>query len=300
MSLHNQSIVFNNKMNWQSVYNLPTRDQIAASSKRCRSPYIAGWFEIPEDVRYTEYAVDFRAEHLPKGTYCCLGNWTMDYSSLNSRYTSISAEKGISGYAGFQNIDDGTKVSIMSFWDVYCRKPGGGTDLIRAKRVYPHVTQFSETFTGEGEGVHCTQVYEWKANHWYRMHLRCVTNPQTHNTMVEQWVCDLENDEYTLLCIYDIGVRNSAFKGGMAIFLENYLTEYAGEVRTLEVENPIYREESSGQWKKIKAITFYPNSSALPMDYRGGYRYGVSQNRVWMITDGVGRGTQGIERFQIE
>ena len=115
--------VFTRDMDWAKVYTLPSRAKIAAYTNptKCRSPYIAGWFNLPAEVRYTEYAVDFKADYLPKGTYCCLGNWVMDYSSLEARYKKAGTEYGISGYAGFQNIEGGEKVSIMSFGIFFVR-----------------------------------------------------------------------------------------------------------------------------------------------------------------------------------
>ena len=108
--------------NWSSVFAMPTADEINAYQNQSthRAPYIAGWLSIPGDTRYTEYVVDFKADLLPNGTYCCLGNWQMDYSYLERQYTSVHTEySGVSGYAGFQSLGDGTRVSIMSFWDVY-------------------------------------------------------------------------------------------------------------------------------------------------------------------------------------
>ena len=75
-------------MNWQKVFPFPTREQIAAAShpRRGRSPFLCGWLKIPESVRFNEYMVDFKADHLPKGTYCCLGQWVMDTSGLQKQY----------------------------------------------------------------------------------------------------------------------------------------------------------------------------------------------------------------------
>jgi len=83
------------------------------------------------------------------------------------------------------------------------------------------------------------------------MHLKCGTSQETGNTVVEQWVCDLSTGEYTLLCSYDIGVPNSSFKGQMAVFLENYLTQYAGDVRSMEICNAKYLDAVTGQWITI-------------------------------------------------
>ena len=80
-----------------------------------------------------------------------------------------------------------------------------------------------DSFGGEGTGARALVDYEWESDHWYTMHIRCMTSETTGNTVVEQWVCDLETGEWTLLTAYDIGFKNSSFKGSIAIFLENYL-----------------------------------------------------------------------------
>lgn len=276
-------------MNWQTVFEIPSSAEIQKHNRksRIRSPYIYGWLSIPAGTIYTEYSIEFKAEYLPKGTYCCLGNWTMDYSSLERQYKSVRTEyQGVHAYAGFQNLHNGKMVSIMSFWDIFCKDSYGRETVIRAKRVYPKMTSYSEEFTGEGTGVHCTVPYDWKANHWYRMHLRCVTSRETGNTVVEQWVCDVETEQYVLLCSYDTGVKNSSFKGSIAVFLENYLTEYSGEVRSMEVRNAKYFNAVTKKWQSITEA-YIGSDSGLPR-YEGSYNFGAFGNEFWMITSGVG------------
>lgn len=62
-------------IDWGSVFQLPSADEIAAyqNPNNSRSPYICGWLSIPADVKYSEYKVEFKADYLPEGTYCCLG-----------------------------------------------------------------------------------------------------------------------------------------------------------------------------------------------------------------------------------
>ncbi|MBE6731606.1 MAG: DUF3472 domain-containing protein [Ruminococcaceae bacterium] len=274
--------------NWAEKFEMPDSASISNhnASSTCRSPYIAGWFSIPEDTRYTEYSVDFKVDHLPIGTYCCLGNWVMDYSYLESQYASVHTEYvGVSAYAGFQNIYDGSKKAIMSFWDVYCEDYNGNNTTIRAKQIYPEDAQM-DSFGGEGTGARALVDYQWESGHWYTMHIRCRVSDTTGNTVVEQWVCDLETGEWTLLTAYDIGFKNSAFKGSIAIFLENYLNEYSGEVRTMTVRNPRYLDVKTNQWRAINEV-YLSSNGGLPT-YDGSYNFGVEDDTVWMITSGVG------------
>lgn len=276
------------ELGWESIFVNPSNEEIRSYNENAtrRSPYIYGWFTLPEDTRYTEYMIDFKAEHLPKGTYCSLGNWYMDYSYLEKQYESVRVESSIHAYAGFQNTDKDEKVAIMSFWDVFCKDYSGNETILRPTRTYPLETDGSEDFTGEGTGTHCIVPYEWKAGKWYRMHLVSFPSQQTGNTVVEQWVCDLETGEYTILCGYDTGVPNSAFKGSIAVFLENYLPEYAGDIRSMEIKNARYLEEATGKWVAL-TDAYVGSDSGLP-NYEGSYDFGVSNGNLWMITSGVG------------
>ena len=283
-----EQLLTTEELGWNSIFEIPSHEEIQSYNVIAtkRSPYIYGWFSVPQDVRYTEYMIDFKAGHLPKGTYCSLGCWYMDYSHLESQYESVRVDSTVHAYAGFQNIDNGEKVSIMSFWDVLCKDFTGKETVIRAKRVYPETTDYSQDFTGEGTGAHCSVPYDWEVGHWYRMHLKCGTSQETGNTVVEQWVCDLASGDYTLLCSYDIGVPNSTFKGQMAVFLENYMPEHAGDVRSMEICNAKYLDAATGQWITI-TDAYVGSDSGLP-NYEGSYDFGVVDDHIWMITSGVG------------
>lgn len=275
-------------MDWNSVFELPAKDEIAGymNPNKSLAPYIYGWLDILPEIKYSEYCIDFKADYLPTATYCCLGQWTLDYSALEKEYEEVRTEyAGVHGYGGFQNTVDGM-VSILSFWDVYCKDESGREITIRAKRVYPETTDKSEDFGGEGTGAHCLVPYEWEAGHWYRMHVKCVEAQDTENTVIEQWVCDLKTDEWTLLCSYDLGVKDVSFIGVAAMFLEDYLYQYAGEVRSLEVRNIKYLEESSQEWKTVTSA--YMGSNGGIPKYEGSYNFGTFGDRFWMITSGVG------------
>ena len=288
--VYSDTFLISEDLNWAALTNLPTKDEIAAcnSAAAGRSPYMCAWLTIPSGTRYREYTIEFKSDYFPRGSYYALGNWYMDYPELERQYASVRTEYGISGYAGFQNIHDGSHLGIMSFWDAYCTDASGNTTTVRARPIYPENPYKAGEFEGEGVGAQCMDYYDWKENHWYRVHLRCIDSTATGNTEVEFWVCDLETGEYTLICAYDLGTANVAFEGGIAIFLENYLNEYAGEIRTLEVRNAMYLEETSGQWKGITEANMIPNGSALSMDYIGSYDYGVEGNTLWIMTTGVG------------
>ncbi len=286
-AVHRERFVITQKWSWESVFPFPSKQEIATyrNVRNLRSPYISGWLLLPAETRYTEYTVDFKADHLPKGTYCCLGNWGMDYSSLQKRYRSVrTAYDGVHAYAGFQRIADGRMVSIMSFWDIDCQDAFGNQTTLRARRLYPETVIDGGRFWGEGDGARSSAPFAWEARHWYRMHLKCICSQD--KSLLEQWVCDLETGEYTLLCRYEIDVPNTAFKGSIAFFLENYLTETAGEVRSMEVCNAQYLDADTKQWQTIKQVQM-SSRDGVP-HYEGSYNFGVTDGRMWMITSGVG------------
>lgn len=252
-----------------------------------QSPYVFATFTMPDGVKYTEYSVEFKADHTPDGSYWCLGCWAMDYSSLLKKYRSYRTETDhCQAYGGFQKIHDGTTVSILSFWDILCETMDGRQETIRAKRVYPKSTQYSDEFWGEGTGAHCTVDYPWQKGRWYRMHLKCRTAVATGNTAVEQWVTDVETGGETLLCSYDTGVKGAVFKNAMSLFLENYLSRFAGEVRSMEVRNAKYKEAITGRWIPLTEAVFELNGG--PPSYEGSYEFDTENDRFRMITSGVG------------
>lgn len=276
---------------WNTVFEFPTEEDIAQYNKdnQKRAPYICGWLQKPEDTKYTEYMIDFRADCVANGTYISLANWYMDYSALEEKYESVEMD-GVAGYAGFQKISNGQMYSIMSFWDVFCKDKEGNRVTVRAKRVFPETTGSKEEFDGEGTGAHHSDPYVWESDHWYRMHLKCSTSNETGNTLVEQGVWDLETDTYTTLCIYDVGVPNATFKGAIGVFLENYDARYAGQVRTIEICNAKYLDATTNQWNDLKQIYISSQQPGAEQTllYSGSYNFGVTENRVWMITSGVG------------
>ena len=283
-----KSFTFVNPMDWNSVFPIPSSSDIDAANQTAtvRSPYLYGWLDMNREYRFTEYSVDFKADHLPKATYCCLTNMRMDLSPLKKLYSSVHTDyESVNMYAGFQRRWS-EYCSILSFWDIFCTDANGNQQTIRAQRLYPSEVIGNDDFSGEGTGAHTLVPYEWEEDHWYRMLLQCSDSPETGTTLVEQWVCDLETGVWTLLCRYDTGIPDSCFTGPVAIFLENFDPDHAGEIRSMEVANIRLRDADTRQWKTISNISIGSNGG-LP-SYEGSYAYGAQGNRFWMITSGVG------------
>ena len=272
---------------WNSILTLPTLAEIHAcnSSSSSRSPYIGGWMST-EGVSYTAYSVEFKADFLPNATYCCPANFDLDYSWLKDQYADVRTEySGVAGYAGFQKQSNGNMNAILSFWDVFCTDTSGNQTVIRAELVYP-TNASSGSFGGEGTGAHYLSDYQWQAGRWYRMQLLCEISDTTGNTTIEQWVEDLETEEQTLLCIYDLGVPNVCFKGDIAVFLENFDPAYAGDVRTMECRN----FKILDQYGQLINLTsgYYSES----FEYPGRFQYGSEGDCIFMITTGAGSSSQ--------
>ena len=273
-------------------FTIPTDEQIKnhKNPTNSRSPYLYGWLDTGSNTRFTEYSIDFKADYLPRGTYCCLGQWTMDTTELAKTHTNIRTEYGgISAYAGFQStVTPLGKASIMSFWDLYATDPYGRNITLRPKIIYPENYSNSNSFTGEGTGAQCINKYNWKEGRWYRMLIQCNNDGPT--TLVEQWVCDLKTGTWTKLCVYDTLLPKSCFVGDVAMFLENYIPSLNAEIRSLEVKNVRYLDAATGQWKAVTNCYMgsQKSSSIGTITYDGSYEFGATSDRFWMITGGVG------------
>lgn len=269
---------------WGSIMDFPSEQEITEFNKTSasRSPYLCGWLSLGEETKFTEYSVDFRADYIPYGTYLSCANMRMDLSSLEQEYDEVYMDSWLSFYAGLQMREpEKGSASIMSFWDVYCKDKAGEISTVRAKLVYPE-NRAENAFGHEGNGVNYINDFAWERGHWYRMLLRCGKSEENGHTLVEQLVCDLETGKWTKICCYDTGLSDSCFVGDAAVFLENYLTEYAGDIRTAEYKNFRIRLKDTGQWIPMKQITMSDS-----FDYSGSFCFGADDEQFWMITTGL-------------
>lgn len=292
VKVYSCSLTIAQEKSWAQALTLPTQAQINARNKAGspRAPFVAAWLQMPKGVKYTQYAIDFRAPDLPQGTYCCLGQWGMDQTSLKRRLSNIHTNYEVSisthAYAGFQRLSGSRKnVAIMSFWDLFGKDKSGVEQVVRAKLVYPADDGGNGEFGGEGTGAHILVPYAWEEDHWYRMLLRSFKG-DNGNTWVQQWICDLETGAWTLLSCYDTLMTNSAFTGDVAVFMENFYPEYAGEIRTMEICNARILRADTKKWTSINSAYLHTNGG-LPT-YEGAYAFGAQGNSFWMISTGVG------------
>ena len=280
---------FNIGRAWSEIFQFPTEAQIAARPADRRSPYLSTWLNIGQDVRYDAYCVDFKSDHIPYGTYSCLFNGYLDFSSLKNQYQSVDNNGHISLYGGLQQGAEGKESNfILSFWDIYCTDKDGNTTIIRPVLTYPAEHTDNDSFGNEGEGAHTLLPYNWQAGRWYRMLLRCGTSETTGNTTVEQWFQDLSTEEWTHTCTYDTGVKDSSFIGNIALFSENFLKQYAGGVRSLEFTN--VRIHTNEGWKDVTSlgsIQSRVDKTGSLADIYGSWEAGADDSTFYMISTGV-------------
>lgn len=269
---------------WQEIMNFPSRQEIDNYNRtsNSRSPYICAWLDTNIEGNFSQFAIDFKADYLPSGTYCSLANFHFEYGSLNGEGCTISRDTQISGYTGFQRQPDGTRYnSILSLWNVYCEYDTGIKDTVIAKLILPEDKE-AIPFSHEGNGVSYRPVFRWEPRKWYRLLLQCGKSTTTGNTILEQWVYDLSEKTWDKICVFDLGAPDIKFKGKIAVFLENFQEETSGEIRTLEFKNVRVFSQNTNQWVNIETADIRQNNN-----YPGSYQYGADESTFWMITSGV-------------
>lgn len=274
--------------NWQELMRFPSVNETAKYNETCtaRSPYLCAWFQIQNEETFTQFSIDFKADYIPSATYCSPFNLHIDYSSLLEKYDSVNNDGYISVYGGLQRQSDGTKYnSIVSVWDVYCKKISGERDTIKATLVSP-VEEESVNFNHEGNGVSFRPDYPWRPRKWYRMLIQLGKSETTSNTTLEQWIGDLSEKKWKQLCIFDLGTPNLKFKGQAAAFLENFNPRTAGDIRSMEFKNIRILSSTKNKWVNIYSAHLY-NDSNQEIKKSGSYQYGTDDDTFWMITTGL-------------
>ena len=269
---------------WQTRMPLPDDEQIRAYRADTRSPYIVCWPEFPGAAGYYEYAVDFKADSQPGGTYVNIGSWWMDTSCLRDRYVDVSADEGRvpgGGYAGFQVYEDGRKVAIMSIWNIYATDESGNATTIHATRTYPENPLVGADFAGEGTGVQTVVDYDWQAGRTYRALIQC-GQTAAGNCELVFWVCDLATGQWDQLVAYDLGYGSTCIDQ-VCCFLENYLVEYASEVRAVEWSNFRANSREAGTWVSATSACMERQFDS----WVGSYAYGSDGACFWAVTTAV-------------
>lgn len=264
---------------WAARMDLPGREEIGAFKPGSRSPYIVLRPEFEGCEQFSEYAVDFRMDHLPNGTYLAVCNWDLDVTGLKRTYAKVYRDHpGVAAYAGFQVERDGTHSAIMSVWDTRCEARTGQKKTIEAAVTYPQ--QAGRRFDDEGSGTQCVVPYDWREGRSYRALIQKTYSPE-RTVLLTFWACDLETGAWTELIQFDTRLSDTTMMTACA-FLENYFLPTAGEIRSAEMWNFRACSQRTGQWVGAAAGTF-----SRDYDWSGSYRYGSEGNVYWAVTTGL-------------
>ena len=286
---------------WNSVMDFPTVSQLSSRTGGLRSPYITIWPQFPPYSRFTEYAVDFRADHGPTGTYICPMNWWMDMSALEKKVKRVWCDFGgiVSGYAGLQVWNDGTHGVIMTVWDTFYEDKSGNIKQIKATVNFPeNASDTRHDNSSEGSFVHYSYPFPWKTGRDYRLLLQMYEG-EKGTKCLDLWIKDLETEKWTRLFSFDTNIREDMTIYDCAGFLECFDTRTAGSVRTMEVWNARALIRGKG-WLNAEKVKFGVNNSLLITDYQGSFAFGADRRSAHIITSGVpGLGASKEDTFRM-
>ena len=291
--------------NWEECMEMPDEEQMEASNGRERSPYVAFWVNYPGVEKAIEYSVDVHTDHDPITTYYCPMNWITDVSSLEEQYESVYNDfaDAIGGYCGFQRLEDGSKVFIMTLWDIFCKASDGNVGIIVPEVIYPEDGgQAAPEGDSEGSFVQCIVPFDWRPGRDYRILLQQSDSDTTGNAVFTTWICDLAENEWVEMASFDSGVPD-IYLGMSGGFLENFDEAYAGDVRTMEMSNMKAKAKDSSDWVAAESVIVMLNSSIGIDDYVGSANFGSDGASFWAITsgvDGLSRTPEAQEKFELE
>lgn len=270
-------------MNWSGCMSLPSASEQSSYKTSEIAPYIVCWPTFEGADKFREFAVDFRAEHLPRGTYLAVANWGTGSYQLNRMYTTVKCDYGSGGYCGFQVWDDGTHAAILTLWDLFCTDASGRTTVIKAKQVYPENGRGSERDEKglEGSFLHCLVPFDWKEDHSYRALLQIANRYNGQSANLVFYICDLETGAWTRLMEFELGY-DEAYMTDFGSFLENYVYAYAGELRSMILSNYRALPYDSTRWIGARKAYLCQN-----YNHKGSYNFGTSGNSFWALTTAI-------------
>lgn len=199
-------------------------------------PYLMAWAKDYTD-EMNIIRIDFRCVEEAPHTYYAVHCWNDVYPG--------------SGYAGFQVLDDGTHVLILSLWDV-----GGQNPAIE----YSPLSRKSGDFGGEGTGKQVISLYPWTAGTWYTMQIQARTSE--NKTVYEQWIRP-EDGEWEKIAAISFPQPDIGFSSLVA-FLEDFFP-FSNQRRSMQLRNASGRLISGGEWRQNKAwnISNYENQALI-------------------------------------
>ena len=174
----------------------------------------------------------------------------------------------------------------MTVWTTFCEDSDGNVTVFTPKVVYPENKGEANRTNAEGSFVQCILPYDWRAGRDYRVLIQQTNAADTGNVVLTSWVYDMTNHRWDELVSFDTGIRD-IYMYSCGGFLENFLTEYTGEVRTMELSNMQARSADTGEWVAADYIQFTVNGSLTKLGYIGSCNFDTDGASLWAITSGV-------------
>ncbi len=162
----------------------------------------------------------------------CIAGVPHTYYAVHCWYDETPA----SGYAGFQILDDGRRIVIMSMWDSGNLKP---------TIEYAPFSLVAQAFSGEGPGVQVLSEYNWDIQKWYTMRIQARTTG--NKTVYEQWIRP-EDGAWEKIAAISFPMAGCAFNSNCT-FLEDFWP-FSNQRRSMQVKNMTGRLAAGGKWLK--------------------------------------------------
>lgn len=203
---------------WNTVAKLPSSSTLKTAKTDGRSPYVVFQPSLPSGG-FIEYAVDFRADYLPNGTYLAPLNWHFDFASLKKVCRSVESQPA-SGYCGLQRLTNGDTVAIMTLWNIVYTNNNGKRVTVHPQVLYTAPGAKTQSLTndrsGEGDFTHVLIPFPWKQGRTYRLLVQLGVVEGSGNTKVLMYIQDLSSGSWSHLVDFDTGVKDLWFKSGCA------------------------------------------------------------------------------------
>lgn len=143
-------------------------------------------------------------------------------------------ETPVRGYAGFQILNDGRHVVIMSMWDSGDLKPS---------IEYSPLSPTAHAFSGEGTGMQVLSEYYWDIQKWYTMRIQARTSG--NKTIYEQWIRP-ENGSWEKIAAISFPMAGCGFNANCT-FLEDF-APFSNQRRSMQLRNMSGRLTAGGKW----------------------------------------------------
>ena len=273
---------------WSAMMPMPTEEQISQPGE-LRSPYVTFY---PQARNITGLEMNLRIDHDPLGTYICPACWFLNVSALEEQYTRVYSDYdgSLTGYLGFQVLESGEKVLIMSLWNAFCEDADGNVTELKPKVLYApeaRIQEHNPETNGEGSFLQCIIPCEWETGKDYHFVLEQETGEEGTEVFTLT-LTEAESAKEIALIRFDSGMPGIwiNYSGG---FVENFVPELAGQIRTFEFRNVKARMRDTGEWEDVTTVDFNVNDSAGigEDEYAGSWNAGSDDRSAWIITSGV-------------